>query len=270
MPMIKGFVVDYIRQVIEQTMLEEKLKDNRFFGGDDEVRLFSFYEQLATRKEIDRYVENYGQLVDQQNKTNLIMNGIIITDETPTVTNISKGFSIPTSFTGAVRVRVEDKDNAVETFNNLISVLKGRKQDICGFSYTGDKNTEAYVGKPFKVGTIGNSYEDNGLIIHNGDFVMDWNETNYINDVLSEKLTQLNTNYGITTEAGLSWVYVRGAISGRLYVAFNDNGVWKIVENDGNYQTIIFPPKGTFDRYKMSMSFDSIKISYLLLIANIG
>ena len=259
MSMIKGFVIDYIRQVIEQTLLEEKLKNPKLFGGDDEVRLFSFYEQLATKEEVDRYIENYGQLIDQQNKTNLIMNGIIVTDENPTITNLCKGFIIPASFTGAVRVRIEDKDTAVETFNNLISVLKGRKQDIAGFSYAGDSNTEGYIGKPFKVGTIANSYEDNGLIIHNGDYLGDCSPYNvYLS--INNKLSALSA-LGVLPQTNLKWVYVTNTATGGMNVAYYDNNTWTILEDDKTHKDIIFPPKGTFEKYKISMSFDSVKIS---------
>lgn len=260
MSMIKGFVIDYIRQVIEQTMLEEKLKNQKLFGGDDEVRLFSFYEQLATKEEVDRYIENYGQLIDQQNKTNLIMNGIVVTDENPTITNLCKGFIIPASFTGAVRVRIEDKDTAVETFNNLISVLKGRKQDIAGFSYNGDSNTDGYIGKPFKVGTIANSYEDNGLVIHNGDYIGDI-LLEYVSGSVNNNLDNLYSNYGITQATDLSWLYAEAVETGEMCVVYKDNGAWGVITDDKTHKDIIFPPKGTFEKYKISMSLDSQKIS---------
>ncbi len=38
-----GFPLDFVRQVIEQTMFEEHLKNPKYFGGDGQVYLLPFY-----------------------------------------------------------------------------------------------------------------------------------------------------------------------------------------------------------------------------------
>ena len=143
---LKNFPIDFVRQVIIQTLAEEKLKDNKYFGGDSQVNLFSFYEQLQKDDEVNRYVEIYRDLTEQQNRTGLIMNGTIIAPENPTITNLNQCLIIPMSFTCNFRVKLADRDMALETINNLIKVLKGRKQDMVEFDN----------GKLFKLGTLGN------------------------------------------------------------------------------------------------------------------
>ena len=60
---MKAFPIDFVRQVIEQTLLEQhKLNQDLYYGGKDQVNLFSFYEQLQKDSEVDRYVEIYRDL----------------------------------------------------------------------------------------------------------------------------------------------------------------------------------------------------------------
>ena len=63
---MKTMSIDYVRQVIEQTMFEEYLKNpSRYFGGENEVNLMSFYEQLVEDYEVNRFTEVYRDLVDE-------------------------------------------------------------------------------------------------------------------------------------------------------------------------------------------------------------
>lgn len=249
MSMIKGFPIDYVRQTLEQTLFEEKKKNpSKYFGGSNEVRLFSFYEQLKTGEEVDRYAQDFRDLTEQQNRSDLMMNGVVATDENPSVTNLSKGFVIPMSFACTFRVGLANRDKAIDTINNLISVLKGRKQDVAGFGN----------GIPFKVGTIANSYEDDDLYIHNGDFLGEWHESASVDTTIKAKLTELE-NKGIYAP-NLNWCYVRGASTERMFVAKKEGDSWELVE-DGTDDDIIFPPSDeAFERYKISMSFDSIRV----------
>lgn len=161
--MTKTFPIDFVRQVIEQTLLEEHIKNNKYYGGKNQVNLFSFYEQLQKDDEVDRYVNCYRDLVDQQNRTGLIMNGTIIAPENPTITNLYQCLIIPMSFTCSFRVKLGNRDSAIETINNLIETLKGRKCDVAEFEN----------GELFKVGTIAN--ETNGApSTHNGDYIGDY------------------------------------------------------------------------------------------------
>ena len=202
---MRSFPIDFVRQVIEQTLLEEKIKEpNKYFGGDSQVKLFSFYEQLQKDDEVNRYVEIYRDLTEQQNRTGLIMNGTIIAPENPTITNVNQCLIIPMSFTCNFRVKLKDRDMALDTINNLIGVLKGRKQDVAEF----------YDGRLFKVGTMGNRI--NGTPdIENGDFIGWQNSPNqtvntaFIKSLITS-ITSKGFNNNISENKGYCYLAVIG------------------------------------------------------------
>ena len=243
------FPIDFIRQIITQTMEEEHYKDFNLYGGDNQVNLFSFYEQLAQGNEVDRYVENFRALTNQENRTSLIMNGIIVAPENPTLTNLNNCDIIPLTFTCVFRVKLGNRDDALKTINNTIEILKGRKIDVAQFEND----------KIFKVGTMANNSTGNPLI-KNGDYIGQCLNAN-LNTFISNLLTSLSTNFGMS-ESGLDNYY---------YVDYNDtitplrefivvkknNGTWeKITSGSG----IIFPNgKVLTDKWQVSMSFDSIR-----------
>lgn len=244
-----GFPLDFARQVIEQTMFEEHLKNPKYFGGDGQVFLLPFYEEIVKEENVDRYVETLRDLINQQNRTGLIMCGTVLADENPTITNLAKDFIIPMSFTCSFRVPLKDKHEAVKTINHLIDKLKGRKQDIAEFE----------DGQLLKVGTIGNSYEDNGIVIKNGDYLGAVTLETFSSSV-ADKISTL-TAKGITLATDLSWLYVEGIEDGKMYVAYKDNGTWSAIVDDKTHKDIIFPPSDkTFEKYKISMSFDSVRV----------
>ena len=161
--MPNGFAIDFLRQIFEQKLLEEHIKDVNLFGGKDQVNIFSFYEQLKSQEQVDRFVETYRELDEQQNRTNLIMNGVILAPENPTITNLYSCEIIPMSWTCSMRVNIANRDQSQKTINNLIKVLKGRKVDIAEL----DTGAQTYV--PFLVGTIGQNYGKPEL--KNGDYI---------------------------------------------------------------------------------------------------
>lgn len=261
------FPIDTIRQVIEQTLEREHLKDNHFFGGKSQVNLFSFYEQLEKEEQVDRYREFYKDLVDEQNRTGLIMNGTIIAPENPTITNLNQCLIIPMTFTCSFRVRIEDRDDAIDTINNMISILKGRKQDIAIFD----------TGVPFMVGTLANNV--NGVpAIQDGDFI-------YSGDLdpdefLATFISDWNTTYGYQVDLTKDhYYYYEDTTNRQLNIAYH--GVVGENADDYHFQTLeefnllieqgyidskncvipVFIPKHkSFEKYKLSMSFDSIRI----------
>lgn len=248
--MIKAFPIDFVRQILEQTLLEEHLKNTNFFGGQSQVNLLSFYEQLQKEDEVNRFVETYRDLSEQQNRTGLIMNGTIIAPENPTITNLNQCTIIPMSFTCSFRVKLEDRDNAIYTINNLIKVLKGRKRDVAEF----------VSGKLFMVQTIGNVYEQgaSSLTAQEGSYLGTYYEDVDINTdmenliaVLLSKGVYVNPDYYyyLTQYDGLSMIVVK-----------KEDGEWKIIQDDGTYTNVIFPPANeTFEKYSVSLSFDSIR-----------
>ena len=157
----KAFYLDFVRQIIYQTLLEEKIKNpTKYIGGKNEVSLLSFYEQLVQQDDVDRFTEIYKDLIDQQNRTGLIANGVIVSPENPTITNLNQCTIVPLSFTATFRCTLEDRDLVLESLNHAIELLKGRKRDIAEFDN----------GKLFQVGTFGNNV--NGMpLLHSGDFL---------------------------------------------------------------------------------------------------
>ena len=157
----KAFYLDFVRQIIYQTLLEEKIKNpTKYIGGKNEVSLLSFYEQLVQQDDVDRFTEIYKDLIDQQNRTGLIANGVIVSPENPTITNLNQCTIVPLSFTATFRCTLEDRDLVLESLNHAIELLKGRKRDIAEFDN----------GKLFQVGTFGNNV--NGMpLLQSGDFL---------------------------------------------------------------------------------------------------
>lgn len=252
--MLKIFPIDFIRQAFEQKLLEEHNKNQELFGGKDQVNIFSFYEQLKNQDEVDRFVENYRDLADQQNRSGLILNGVIVAPENPTITNLYSSLIIPMSFTCSLRCLIGNRDQAIWTINNLINKLKGRKVDIAQLNCV-DKEGKKY-SVPFMVGTIGQN--DGEPAITNGDFI---GKVNNINDVstLISNLQEKGLELEITNP---TYFYVQHA--NKLKVVeqrkTGNNYHYQFVEDDGTISKIVFPPEHTsFEKYKVSFSFDAIR-----------
>lgn len=269
--MLKSLPLTFVQQALEQTLLEEHIKNNHYFGGKDQISLVSFYEQLKTQNEIDRFVETVRDLNDQQNRTGLIGNGVLLSPENPTITNLYSSTIIPFTWTCSVRTTLGNRDAMVETLQNLIEKLKGRKCDIAQLE------CEDFEGKQvpslFKVGTLG---QNNGTpITKSGDYIgaVSYNQdlTTRINSLLSSLSSK-----GITTvlNYGNYFYFTKTAAYGlrpTLCVArYQQNAETHAnefvqVEDDGTYSDIVFPPEQTpsdlgFERFKLSMSFDSFRI----------
>lgn len=264
--MIKGFPIDFVRQVIEQTLFNEKnFKPNDYFGGSNEVSLFTFYEQLQTQEEVDRYVEKYRDLTKQQNRTGLIANGVLLSPENPTITNINQKTNIPLTFACSFRVQLKNRDKMLATLNNLIQKLKGRKVDVAEFSN----------GQLLMVGTIANNSEgspnyDLGAFLgtRNYDVSLDTFMANVKADLTSKGITY----------RGLVYPYMES--KEYFYYRYSKTTAPRVVEmrvvlqsgltytdlpasdeNKDKYPYIVFPPMNTgYERYQVSMTFDSIKV----------
>lgn len=254
---LKSFPIDFIRQIIEQTLLEEKIKNpNLYYGGESQVKLFSFYEQLQKDDEVNRYVEIYRDLTNQQNRTGIIMNGTLIAPENPTITNLNQCLIIPMSFTCSFRVKLGDRDMALDTINNMFNVLKGRKRDIAEFDN----------GKLFMVGTMANEVNGNPKI-KNGDFVGKFFQENPTSAEISTLLTSLASTYGLTDtlvngDCFYIQAYTKIKVVQKVVETVDEitTTSYNIIEDDGNYPDIIFPTNhNSFVEYKVSISFDSLR-----------
>lgn len=240
---MKTMSIDFIRQVIEQTLEEEHEKNYDYFGGKNQVNLFSFYEQLQEDYEVDRYTEVYRDLVDEQNRTGLIMNGTIVAPENPQMMNLNSATIIPMVFTCSFRVALKDRDQAINTIDNLFKVLRGRKRDIACFE----------SGKLFVVGTMLNEVLGNPKITDN---VFLGNITNIGDQLTSQILSrtsEISSMFGGAISFSATQYYISN--SGKLYHVIYDseNLIWKI-DTDFEYSG------QSFDKYKLSLSFDTIRI----------
>ena len=191
--MLKIFAIDFVRQALEQTMFEEHLKDINLYGGKDQVSILSFYEQLKSQDEVNRFVETYRDLSDQQNRTGLILNGVLVSPENPTITNLYSCLIVPLTWSLSFRCNIANRDDAIVSINNLTTQLKGKKVDIAQLECEDEKGGKCY--KPFKVGTIGQNQGQPAL--KNGD---------YIGETSNADLTQ-----GVTTL--LNSLYAKGVKS---------------------------------------------------------
>ena len=184
--MLKSLPLTFVQQALEQTLLEEHIKNDHYFGGRNQISLVSFYEQLKTQNEIDRFVETVRDLNDQQNRTGLIGNGVLLTQENPTITNLYSSTIIPFTWTCSIRTTLGNRDAMVETLQNLIEKLKGRKCDIAQLECEDFKGKQ--VPSLFKVGTLGQN--EGQPAIKCGDYIGD---VGY-NQVLTTRINQLITN----------------------------------------------------------------------------
>ena len=259
--MEKAFPIDFVRQVIQQTLFEEHSDNpNEYFGGDNQVNLFSFYEQLQKDDEVNRYVEIYRDLVEQQNRTGLIMNGTLIAPENPTITNINSATIIPMTFTCSFRVKLENRDMAINTINHLIELLKGRKHDVAMLE----------DGTLLKVGTLGNNVLGEPLI-KKRDYIGGWNWMahplggNSVDTKIPYLIGKLEEQGFVNEMTYPQYLYYSYAASGgaskrkmHLAVKKTENSDWETVEDD-DINGIIVPKEQTFKKFKLSMSFDSIR-----------
>lgn len=250
--MLKIFPIDFIRQAFEQKLLKEHNDNQELFGGKDQVNIFSFYEQLKSQDEVDRFVENYRDLADQQNRSGLILNGVIVAPENPTITNLYSSLIIPMSFTCSMRCLIGNRDQAIWTINNLINKLKGRKVDIAQLNCADEKGKKYSV--PFMVETIG--HNDFEPILKNGDYIGTLANANAANDRITE-YTQKGVLFDDSKD---HWFYCQHNNKLKVIYYKHGNQHYSFLEDDGEHNDIIFPPEHTsFEKYKVSFSFDAIR-----------
>ena len=259
MAQLKIFPIEFVREILERKLLDEHLQANSLFGGKDQIALCSFYEQLKSQEEVDRFVETYRDLSEQQNRLGLIGNGVILSPENPTYTNLYSATIIPMTWTCSIRCTLGNRDQMVNTINNLSEKLKGRKLDMVQLSVQDENGATSYV--PFVVGTLG-QYSSSIPYINNGDFVGYTSITN-----MSSKINELVAN-GLTmptlSTTQTLWVYF--IYNGVLRVALNyydsasSSRKWKTISDDGTYGNVVFPPENNVvNLWKVSMSFDSLR-----------
>ena len=213
--MIKTFPIEFVRQILEQTLLYEHNYNLNYFGGQDQIAIHSFYEQLKDKEQVDRFVETYQDLADQQNRTGLIGNAILTSPENPTITNLYSDFIVPLQWACSMRVKLSDRDQMVETLYNLIDKLKGRKFDVAQLECKDFMGKTIY--KPYVVGVLG---QDEGIpSAKSGDFLGIKAQGTSINTFGNDKLYDLTTNYGFST-----------IITGKYWFTYEQQGIIKVCQ----------------------------------------
>ena len=241
--MLKSLPLTFVQQALEQTLLEEHIKNDHYFGGKDQISLVSFYEQLKTQNEIDRFVETVRDLNDQQNRAGLIGNGVLLSPENPTITNLYSSTIIPFTWTCSIRTTLGNRDAMVETLQNLIEKLKGRKCDIAQLECEDFEGKQ--VSSLFKVGTLG---QNNGQpSIKSGDYI---GVVGY-SDVLDTKLNQYLTNL---TSLGLT-----NQLQNNDYVYYTQEG------NNSNSELRVATYEGRTKKYKPTGTTVSSSGSYQVI-----
>ena len=249
---MKTMALDYIRQALEQTLEIEHNKNADYFGGRNQIAIMSFYEQMNEQYEVDRFTEVYQDLVNEQNKSNLIGNGVLVAPENPSYINVNTSIVVPLTWTLQIRTTLGNRDQMVKTLNHLNDLLRGRKQDIAELN-----NGKLFmVGSPFNIVGVPK--------ISKGDFL------GIVDGVVYPTLQDLALaikNYVVTQNGG-EW------FNNGDYFYYEENGIIKVghylvVEGVETYAQaiddseidILIPPTHTsFTKYKVSISFDAIRI----------
>lgn len=251
--MIKTFPINFVQEALEKTLLMAHISNPDFFGGRNQISLSSFYQQLKNQDEVDRFVEQFQDLVQQQNRLNLIGNGILLSPENPTITNLYSCLIIPMTYNCAIRCKLSNRDQMLETINNLIEELKGAKCDIAQLKCK-DSNDKTYY-QPFMVGTIG--HNEGAPKIKNGDYLGDFPSAN-----IDDRLTYFDSIgvYDRTETREGEWYYFGNTDTDKLSVAYFNGEDFQVLEDDGTHEDIIFPPEHeSFEKFKLSMSFESLR-----------
>lgn len=245
--MIKTFPIDFLREAFRFTLAKNRKSTNLF--DDEEIKLFSFYEHLVTEDEVNRYVETYQELCNQQNRTDLIGNGILVVTDNPEITNIKRSFISNFEWSCTIRVQLGNRDSMLQTIYELINQLKGKKCDIAQFE----------SGRLRMVGTCGNNVGT--PYIHNYDYI-----GSVSNATLNSDVEELITNF---QSKGIGLPLILSGEKYYFYVTDLDDGnCLKIVEMDkqlGSYvcrlldQDEVDYEYEPFEKFKLDLSFSDLK-----------
>lgn len=232
--MIKTFQIDFVRQLLESTLDSIADENSSLYYSASDISIFSFYEHLQTEEEVDRYVERYQDLVNEQNRAGTIGIGVLTTPTTPTITNIRSSFVSPFEWTCAIRFTLGNRDMGLATIYKVIETLKGRVNAVAQLN----------DGTLVFLGVIGRNGE---LEINDYDYigVFDTDDTS----TSVETLIANYTNNGFTNNA----TYLYGTdSSGILYLLTYDS-------DSDTWTTEIVNDNTGCDIFKLSCSFDDIK-----------
>lgn len=228
--MVKVFQIEFVRKALESKLASYVGNTNLF--NDDDIVIFSFYEHLVSDAEVERYVELYRELVNEQNRADKIGYGIIATTDTPSITNLKSVFVSPFEWTCNIRCEISNRDKMLATIYQLISDLKGRKIDVAQLDN----------GKLLVVGTIDSN-------IKNYDYIGEVNGATYATDIAT-LISTIISNGTTTTISGLEYLYASCGGKIKLY---------RYITNAWVEQANAVEEHNSFEKYKIDLGFDDIK-----------
>lgn len=242
--MIKTFPIDFVRGALEFAFF--KNRDNLEYFSDTDISIFSFYEHLASDGEVNRYVERYKDLIDQQNRAGLIGSGILSATSSTSMVNNKQVFISPFEWTCTIRCTLANRDKMLGTLYKAIEELRGRKTDIALFDN----------GKLQAVGTIGNA---NDNLVHDYDFIGSFSDDIITNAMLNTRLESII----LDTSLGISVDYTK-----ELFVFIEHKGKLELHKGnptelehtfDWEYVEDLLVEHNSFDKMKLSLSFTDLK-----------
>lgn len=157
--MLKTFPIDFVRELIVSKLAKNRNRAKYF--DDEDIKLVSFFEHLASDDEVNRYVETFKELCAEQNREHYIGLGTISITDTPDITNIKDSFISPFSWGTTIRCTLENRDKMIATLYDLYGELKGRTFDIAQLD----------SGKLVVVGCVGSKLVLNSPAIMPNDFI---------------------------------------------------------------------------------------------------
>lgn len=245
--MLETYPIEFVRQAIEQTLYEQHLKNQNYFGGKGQMAIVSYFQQLRNGAEVNRYVECFNDIAKQQNRTDLIGIGIVDTNDNPTITNLYSCLIVPMEWKCGIRVQLENRAEMMQTLNNLTKELKGIKLDMAQLKGL-DENGKPYV-TPFVVGTVG--YNEGAPKLENGNYVGSVASANDTGTLISAL-----ANENVKIDDNLEWVYCEN--DNKLKVAKITNekgeditdGIGEVVSH-GNYLEVEISLNGIYSDYQI-------------------
>lgn len=237
--MIKTMQIDFLRAVFQWHLFLNR--ENPEYFNDNDIKLFSFYENLVNEDQVERYVETYQKLVEQQDLEAYIGLGVLAMTQSPTITNLKTMFISPFEWTTSIRCKLANRDKALSTIYKFICELKGMKEDVALL----DNGQLVPVGTIYRYGDNGNN-----IYLEDYDYIGDISNYESASVGITTLISNLGTKVGITPH-NLKCVYVEK--SGKLYLyEYNaQHSIW--------VDTELVPEHESFEKYKLDMAFDDIR-----------
>lgn len=203
----KSFAIDFIREIIYRELELKHLEDSTYIGGENDVSLFSFYEQLKNQEQVNRYVERFRDLTDQANRSSLIANGVILAPENPTITNLYSSLIVPLTFQTTFRSTLANRDLVVKAMHYLFDKLKGTSVNVA----------ELENGSLFYLRKIGNHKENiaesGAMMLPENGIYLGKNVINGSTDTYTNRSIISTRNYALYSSLTKDIWYCLGKVS---------------------------------------------------------